>query len=52
MELHEEETERILSRAKLHGWGRQVEMNEKVADNLRNIIKTLQDKAQTKSESF
>jgi integrase/recombinase XerD len=37
-----EETEKILSKAVLNGWVRQVEMNEKVAVNLRNIVTTLE----------
>ena len=43
--IHQEElerTEKILEKAKAHGWQRQVEMNEKVKQNLNNIITTLE----------
>jgi hypothetical protein len=39
---HLEQTEQILEKAKSNGWVRQVEMNEKVANNLHSIIKSLE----------
>lgn len=38
-----EETEKIVETAKEKGWQRQLEMNEKVADNLRNIINGIEE---------
>ena len=37
-----EETERIIKKAKEKGWERQEEMNKKVANNLKNIINSLE----------
>lgn len=37
-----EQTERILEKAKANGWVRQIEMNEKVAENLHKIIEGLE----------
>lgn len=37
-----EQTEKILKKAKTNGWTRQIEMNERVANNLQNIISTLE----------
>lgn len=37
-----EQTEKIIEKARANGWLRQIEMNEKVATNLRNVIKTLE----------
>ena len=37
-----EVTEKIIEKAKDNNWTRQIEMNEKVAANLRNIINTLE----------
>lgn len=37
-----EQTKQILDKAKANGWTRQVEMNEKVAENLRRIIEGLE----------
>jgi hypothetical protein len=37
-----EETERILAKAKANGWVRQIEMNEQVAGNLRQMINVLE----------
>ncbi len=37
-----EQTEKIIDKAKANGWQRQVEMNEKIAINLRNIITSLE----------
>ncbi|NET54438.1 MAG: tyrosine-type recombinase/integrase, partial [Merismopedia sp. SIO2A8] len=37
-----EQTEKILEKAKENNWKRQIEMNEKVARNLRNIINSLE----------
>lgn len=37
-----EETEKILKKARTNGWTRQIEMNERVANNLQNIINTLE----------
>jgi regulator of PEP synthase PpsR (kinase-PPPase family) len=39
---HLEQTEQIIEKAKSNGWVRQIEMNEKVASNLRSIIKNLE----------
>ena len=37
-----EQTEKIIDKAKVNGWQRQVEMNERVANNLQNIIHSLE----------
>jgi len=37
-----QQTEKLIEKAKTNGWKRQVEMNERVAVNLRNIISTLE----------
>lgn len=37
-----EQTEKIIEKAKAGGWQRQLEMNEKVATNLRNMINSLE----------
>lgn len=45
LEQHKEEleqTEKIIEKAKANNWIRQVEMNEQVANNLRNIINSLE----------
>lgn len=36
------QTEEIIEKAKANGWTRQVEMNERVAENLRKIIQSLE----------
>ncbi len=38
-----EQTEKIVDKARANGWNRQIEMNERVANNLRNIINTLEN---------
>lgn len=38
-----EQTEKIIEKAQANGWHRQMEMNEKVATNLRSIIKSLEE---------
>lgn len=40
-----EQTEKLIDKAKANGWQRQVEMNQKVAANLHNIISTLENTA-------
>lgn len=40
-----EQTEKIIEKAKANSWVRQIEMNEKVAANLQNIIKSLESEA-------
>lgn len=37
-----EQTKKIIEKAKTNGWTRQVEMNERVANNLQNIIASLE----------
>lgn len=37
-----EQTDQLLEKAKANGWTRQIEMNEQVAQNLRNIVKSLE----------
>lgn len=37
-------TEEIIEKARSNGWNRQLEMNEKVAQNLTNIINSLESK--------
>jgi integrase/recombinase XerD len=37
-----EQTEKIIDKAEANGWQRQVEMNEKIAITLRNIITFLE----------
>jgi integrase/recombinase XerD len=47
LEHHQEQlqqTEKLLEKAQLNGWTRQVEMNERVAKNLRTIISSLEAK--------
>ena len=44
---HLEETQKILKNAQEKGWQRQLEMNEKVRDNLTKIIKTLESGEKT-----
>jgi integrase/recombinase XerD len=39
-----EETQEILQKAIANGWTRQIEMNEKVESNLKNIVKALESK--------
>lgn len=38
-----QQTEKILEKARVNEWSRQIEMNERVAENLRNIISVLED---------
>jgi integrase len=38
-----QQTERLIEKARDNGWNRQVEMNERVANSLRNIISSLGD---------
>lgn len=38
-----EQTERITEKARANGWIRQIEMNEKISENLRNIIRGLEE---------
>jgi integrase/transposase-like protein len=40
-----EHTEKVLEKAKTHGWQRQVEMNEGVKKNLESIIQSLQSES-------
>jgi integrase/recombinase XerD len=38
-----EETEKLITKAEANGWIRQVEMNRRVADNLRRVIRSLEE---------
>ncbi|MEG4070838.1 tyrosine-type recombinase/integrase [Microcoleus sp. Pol11C2] len=42
-----EHTQKIIETAKVNGWQRQVEMNEKVKENLQQIIASLEDANET-----
>ena len=37
-----EQTEKIIEKARANGWTRQIEMNERIASNLQNIINSLE----------
>lgn len=46
LDIHKQElerTEQLIEKAKANGWTRQVEMNERVAENLRRVIKSLEE---------
>jgi len=45
-----QQTEKLLEKAKVNGWTRQVEMNERVAKNLRTILSSLETGNDHRSE--